>query len=351
MDYPFRLKGILYFPKLKHELDSIEGQVKLYNNQVFIADNLKEVIPEFLLLLKGTIDCPDLPLNVSRSFLQNDGYVTKISKYITKKVADKLTSLFKKTREDYEKFWEDISQFIKYGCMREKDFYDKVKDALLFKTTDGKTVTLEEYKENCKEKHENKVFYVTDPQQQAQYIKLFKDNGMEAVILDTRLDVPFVNFMESYNAGVTFARIDSAVTDMLKSDEEETLDTEALEKLFKETLGKDDLKIKVQKLVSADVSAMIEESEQSRRMQEMSIMYGMANMAMPSDETLVLNTGNNVVKLLLDIKDDSEKKEETQLLCKQIYDLAMMSHKPLNNEAMTEFIARSNKIMEMLAKK
>jgi molecular chaperone HtpG len=351
MDYPFRLKGILYFPKLKHELDSIEGQVKLYNNQVFIADNLKEVIPEFLLLLKGTIDCPDLPLNVSRSFLQNDGYVTKISKYITKKVADKLTSLFKKTREDYEKFWEDISQFIKYGCMREKDFYDKVKDALLFKTTDGKTVTLEEYKENCKEKHENKVFYVTDPQQQAQYIKLFKDNGMEAVILDTRLDVPFVNFMESYNEGVTFARIDSAVTDMLKSDEEETLDTEALEKLFKETLGKDDLKIKVQKLVSADVSAMIEESEQSRRMQEMSIMYGMANMAMPSDETLVLNTGNNVVKLLLDIKDDSEKKEETQLLCKQIYDLAMMSHKPLNNEAMTEFIARSNKIMEMLAKK
>jgi molecular chaperone HtpG len=351
MDYPFRLKGILYFPKLKHELDSIEGQVKLYNNQVFIADNLKEVIPEFLLLLKGTIDCPDLPLNVSRSFLQNDGYVTKISKYITKKVADKLTSLFKKTRADYEKFWEDISQFIKYGCMREKDFFDKVKDALLFKTTDGKMVTLEEYKEACKDKHENKVFYVTDPQQQAQYIKLFKDNGMEAVILDTRLDVPFVSFMESYSEGVTFARIDSAVTDMLKSDDEETLDTAALESLFKEKLGKDDLKIKIQKLVSSDVSAMIEESEQSRRMQEMSAMYGMSNMQMPSDETLVLNTGNAVVKLLLDIKDDESKADEIKLLCAQIYDLAMMSHKPLGNDAMTEFIARSNKIMQLLAER
>lgn len=351
MDYPFRLKGILYFPKLKHELESIEGQVKLYNNQVFIADNLKEVIPEFLLLLKGTIDCPDLPLNVSRSFLQNDGYVTKISKYITKKVADKLNSLFRKTREDYEKFWDDISQFIKYGCMREKDFFDKVKDSLLFKTTEGKFVTLEEYKDAYKDKHENKVFYVTDAQQQAQYIKLFKDNGMEAVILDTRLDVPFVSFMESYGGGVTFARIDSAVSDMLKSDDEETLDTAALEELFKTKLGKDDLKIKVQRLKTADVSAMVEESEQARRMQEMSAMYGMSNMAMPTDETLVLNTNNNVVKLLLDIKDNQDKAVETEILCKQIYDLAMMSHKPLDNDAMTEFISRSNKIMEMLANK
>jgi molecular chaperone HtpG len=351
MDYPFRLKGILYFPKLKHELESIEGQVKLYNNQVFIADNLKEVIPEFLLLLKGTIDCPDLPLNVSRSFLQNDGYVTKISKYITKKVADKLNSLFRKSRDEYEKFWDDISQFIKYGCMREKDFFDKVKDSLLFKTTEDKFVTLEEYKDNCKDKHENKVFYVTDPHQQAQYIKLFKDNGMEAVILDTRLDVPFVNFMESYSGGVTFARIDSSVTDMLKSDDEETLDTATLEALFKEKLGNNELKIKVQKLKTSDVSAMIEESEQARRMQEMSVMYGMSNLAMPSDETLVLNTGSNIVKLLLDIKDDASKSAETELLCKQIYDLAMMSHKPLTNEAMTEFIARSNKIMEMLAEK
>ncbi len=351
MDYPFRLKGILYFPKLKHELESIEGQVKLYNNQVFIADNLKEVIPEFLLLLKGTIDCPDLPLNVSRSFLQNDGYVTKMSKYITKKVADKLNSLFKKNRDEYAKFWDDISPFIKYGCMREHDFFDKVKESLLFKTTEGEYVTLQEYKDKAKDKHENKVFYVSDPQQQAQYIKMFKDEGMEAVILDTKLDVPFVSFMEAYGEGVRFERIDSAVTEMLKGEGEtdETQKTD-LEALFKENLGKENLSIKVENLKSEDVSAMIELSEQSRRMQEMSAMYGMGGMNMPADETLVLNANNNVVKLLLELKDKDDRKDDVQTVCKQIYDLAVMSHRALTNEEMTEFIARSNKILGIMAK-
>ena len=351
MDYPFRLKGILYFPKLKHELESIEGQVKLYNNQVFIADNLKEVIPEFLLLLKGTIDCPDLPLNVSRSFLQNDGYVTKMSKYITKKVADKLNSLFKKSRDEYAKFWDDISPFIKYGCMREHDFFDKVKESLLFKTTEGEYVTLEEYKDKAKEKHENKVFYVSDPQQQAQYIKMFKQEGMEAVILDTKLDTPFVSFMEAYGEGVRFERIDSAVTEMLKGEGETDENMQSsLEELFKANLGKDNLKIKVETLKSDEVSAVIELSEQSRRMQEMSVMYGMGNMNMPADETLVLNANNNVVKLLLELKDNADRKDDTEVICRQIYDLAVMSHRPLTNEEMTEFIGRSNKILAIMAK-
>lgn len=349
MDYPFRLKGILYFPKLKHELESIEGQVKLYNNQVFIADNLKEVIPEFLLLLKGTIDCPDLPLNVSRSFLQNDSYVTKMSKYITKKVADKLNSLFKKDRAEYEKFWEDISPFIKYGAMREHDFYEKIKDILLFRTTDGKYETLGEYTDNNKTKAENKVFYVNDVQQQAQYIKMFKDEGIEAVVLDTKLDIPYVSFLEAYSGGVRFARIDSEISDILKSDGEESIDKEALEEFFKSVLGKEDLKIRVEGLKDTDVSAMIELSEQSRRMQEMSVMYGMDSVPFSADETLVLNSNNNVVKLLINIKDS--RKDEADMICRHIYDLAVMSHKPLAMEAMTEFIARSNKIMELLAEK
>lgn len=351
MDYPFRLKGILYFPKLKHELESIEGQVKLYNNQVFIADNLKEVIPEFLLLLKGTIDCPDLPLNVSRSFLQNDGYVTKMSGYITKKVADKLNSLFKKEREEYAKFWDDISPFIKYGCMREHDFYDKVKGSLLFKTTENEYVTLEEYTEKCKDKHENKVFYVSNLQQQAQYVKMFKDNGMEAVVLDTKLDTPFISYLEAYSGGVTFARIDSAVSEMLKSGEENNEELQkGLEELFKAKLNKDSLKIKVESLNAENVSGVIELSEQSRRMQEMSAMYGMTGMNMPVDKTLVLNSKNKVVQLLMEIKDNQDKADDVTLVCQQIYDLAVMSHKPLSNEAMTGFIERSNKILEMIAK-
>ncbi len=353
MDYPFKLKGILYFPKLKHELDSIEGQVKLYNNQVFIADNLKEVIPEFLLLLKGTLDCPDLPLNVSRSFLQNDGYVTKMSKYITKKVADKLNSLFKKQREQFEGFWDDISQFIKYGCLREKDFYDKVKDSLLFKTINNKYVTLNEYLEQNKEHHENKVFYVTDENQQAQYIKMFKDNNMDAVILDTKLDNPYMSTLEMYNQGISFVRIDSDLSDTLKdsSKEEDKELNEALETLFKDNLNKgDNLKIKVENLKASDISGIIQLSEQARRMEEMAKMYGM-NMpfgAMPADETLILNSNNNVVKLLLKIKDNENKKEETNIICNQIYDLATMSHKHLDMNSMTNFIERSNKILEML---
>lgn len=353
MDYPFKLKGILYFPKLKHELDSIEGQVKLYNNQVFIADNLKEVTPEFLLLLKGTLDCPDLPLNVSRSFLQNDGYVTKMSKYITKKVADKLNSLFKKQREQFEGFWDDISQFIKYGCLREKDFYDKVKDSLLFKTINNKYVTLNEYLEQNKEHHENKVFYVTDENQQAQYIKMFKDNNMDAVILDTKLDNPYMSTLEMYNQGISFVRIDSDLSDTLKdsSKEEDKELNEALETLFKDNLNKgDNLKIKVENLKATDISGVIQLSEQARRMEEMAKMYGM-NMpfgAMPADETLILNSNNNVVKLLLKIKDDENKKEETNIICNQIYDLATMSHKHLDMNSMTNFIERSNKILEML---
>lgn len=349
MDYPFRLKGILYFPKLKHELESIEGRVKLYNNQVFIADNLKEVIPEFLLLLKGTIDCPDLPLNVSRSFLQNDGYVTKMSKYITKKVADKLNSLFKKSRDEYEGYWDDISPFIKYGAMREHDFYEKIKDSLLFKTAEGKYVTLKEYTDNNKDKAENKVFYATDMKQQAQYVKMFKDEGIDTVVLDTKLDVPYVSFLEAYSGGVRFERIDSAVSEMLKSDKDADVDTDALEKIFKEALDKEDMKIKTENLKSQDVSAVIELNEQSRRMQEMSAMYGMDNRSLPSDETLVLNANNSVVKLLLDMGDD--RKDDAKLICRQIYDLAKMSHSPLSQEAMTEFIARSNKIMELMAEK
>lgn len=353
MDYPFRLKGILYFPKLKHDLEAIEGQVKLYNNQVFIADNLKEVIPEFLLLLKGTIDCPDLPLNVSRSFLQNDGYVTKISKYIVKKVADKLNSLFKKNREEYAGFWDDINQFIKYGCLRENEFYDKIKDSLLYKTTEGEYVTLSEYMDKNKEKCGNKVFYVSDVNQQAQYIKLFKDNGMEAVELTTRLDVPFISYIEAYGgAGVTFTRIDSAA-DMLKKQDGEALgedETKKLTDLFKDSLGKE-IKLKAEPLMAEDVSAVVELSEQSRRMQEMSAMYGMDTSSFPSDETLVLNTDNNVVKLLLNLKDDEGKKEETKLICQQVYDLANMSNKTLSAEEMTAFISRSNKILELLAEK
>lgn len=351
MDYPFRLKGILYFPKLKHELDSIEGQVKLYNNQVFIADNIKEVIPEFLLLLKGTIDCPDLPLNVSRSFLQNDGYVTKMSSYITKKVADKLNSLFKKSRDEYEKFWDDISQFIKYGCLREKDFYDKVKDSLLFKTTKGDYTTLQEYLDRNKEKHENKVFYVTNEQQQAQYIKMFNDNDMEAVILDTRLDNPYISTLEMYNSGVSFARIDADIADTLKNGEENKEESEKLEALFKENLKKEDLKIKVEGLKAEQISGIIQLSEQERRMQEMGSLYGMNFGMMPAEEMLILNSNNNVVKLLLEIKDNEDRKEDVSMICEQIYDLAMMSHKPLGMEAMTKFIERSNKILAMVAEK
>ncbi len=359
MDYPFRLKGILYFPKLKHELDSIEGQVKLYNNQVFIADNIKEVIPEFLLLLKGTIDCPDLPLNVSRSFLQNDGYVTKMSGYITKKVADKLNELFKKEREEYEKFWDNIAQFIKYGCIKDKDFYDKIKESLLFKTTKDDYVTLSEYLDRNKEKHENKVFYVTDEKQQAQYVKMFNDNSMEAVILDTRLDNPYISVLEMYNNEVRFERIDADIESSLKdkdenenedSSEEDNKNNESLEKLFRDMTGVENLKVKAESLKSNQVSGIIQISEQARRMSEMSSIYGMSFGDMPIEQTLILNKNNDVVKLLLSIKDDDGRKDDIELVCKQIYDLASMSNKPLDMKEMTNFIERSNKILELALK-
>jgi len=353
MDYPFRLKGILYFPKLKHELESIEGQVKLFSNQVYIADNIKEVIPEFLLLLKGVIDCPDLPLNVSRSFLQNDGYVAKISSYITKKVADKLTGLFKNEREQYDKYWDDISPFIKYGCIREKDFYDKVKAAVLYKTAADTHVTLEEYLAANEPKIGKKVFYVSNRQQQAQYIRLLAEQGVDAAILDTRLDNPFMSYIESYEEGVSFARIDSDLSDVLKNeDAADERDVEALTALFKKTLANDDLKIKVENLKTDDVPAVILLSEQSRRMQEMSSMFGgMGTMPdmFQNEETLVLNRTNALVGKMIDIAADENRAEDAALICAQLYDLAMMSHKPLASDAMNAFVARSAKILARIA--
>ncbi len=349
MDYPFRLKGILYFPKLKHELESIEGQVKLYNNQVFIADNIKEVIPEFLLLLKGTIDCPDLPLNVSRSFLQNDGYVTKMSSYITKKVADKLNSMFKKDRETYNKYWDDISPFIKYGVIREKDFYDKLKDSLIFKTTTGTYLSVSEYLENNGEKTDKKIFYSNNDKQQAQYIKMYGDMGIETVLLTTKIDNPFISYLESYGSEVKFKRIDSDLTDTLKGedkvDEEFAKDLAAI---FTKVLDNDKLKIEVENLKDESISAIILLSEEARRMQEMSEMFGGAMMGMPNmggnSETLILNKNNNLVNHLMTIKDD-EGNEDIAIICEHLYDLAMMSHKPLDVVAMNKFVARTNMLL------
>ena len=367
MDYPFRLKGILYFPKLKHELESIEGQVKLYSNQVYIADNIKEVIPEFLLLLKGVLDCPDLPLNVSRSFLQNDGYVSKMSGYITKKVADKLTGLFKNEREQYDKYWDDISPFIKYGCIREQDFYEKVKTAVLYKTTEDAFLTLEEYLAANEPKIGRKVFYVSNRQQQAQYVRLLTAQGVDAVVLDTRLDNPFMSYIESYEMGkngengeegsepLTFARIDSDLSDVLKDEAQETNEAEAetLSALFKKALGNEELAVKVESLKSDDVPAVILLSEQSRRMQEMSKMFGggvgMGDM-FKDEQTLVLNRANGLVSTLLGMADDEARGDDATMICEQLYDLAMMSHKPLESEAMNAFIMRSAKILARIAK-
>lgn len=356
MDYPFNLKGILYFPKLKHEFETNEGQIKLFYNQVFVADNIKEVIPEFLMLLKGVLDCPDLPLNVSRSFLQNDGYVSKISTHITKKVADKLTALFENERDNYNKYWDDINPFVKYGCLREAKFFDKVKDIVIYKTTQGDYVTLKDYLERNKSKHENKVFYVTDERQQSQYIKIFKENEMEAIILNTMIDNHFISFLETKENEVKFTRIDADLSDNLKETANEN-ETEAkdigekLEKLFKDNLNNDKLKIQVEALKSASVPGMILLSEQSRRMQEMSRMFGGMNMmGMFADEvTLILNRNNNLIQALLKISDSDERKEDVKMICEQVHDLAMMSHKPLEPEAMNRFIERSNQILSRLA--
>lgn len=356
MDYPFNLKGILYFPKLKHEFETMEGQIKLYYNQVFVADNIKEVIPEFLMLLKGVLDCPDLPLNVSRSFLQNDGYVNKISGHITKKVADKLTSVYENDRENFNKYWDDINPFVKYGCIREAKFYDRVKDIVIYKTTNGDYVSQNEYLEHNKEKNENKVFYVSDERQQAQYIKLFKDNGMEAVILSTMIDNHFISFLESKQTEVKFLRIDSDLSESLKEKEENVDEAaskelqESFEKLFKDALGNEKLKLKVESLKAAGVPGMILLDEHSRRMQEMSQRFGGFDMGhmFGNEETLVLNKNNDLIKKVINLKDKDDRKDEVKLICEHIYDLAMMSHKQLSAEAMTKFIERSNMLLTRL---
>lgn len=399
MDYPFNLKGILYFPKINTEYDSIEGTIKLYNNQVFIADNIKEVIPEFLMLLKGVIDCPDLPLNVSRSALQNDGFVKKISEYITKKVADKLIGMCKTEKESYEKYWDDISPFIKYGCLRDEKFCDKMNDYILFKNLDHKYLTLPECLK--KEEEENKqdensaeaggqkedpsaekvevenadgtsatedeeeekdtrkpIYYVTDEQQQSQYINLFKEQGMDAVILDHNIDSSFITQLERRNEKYKFLRIDADVTDSLKEDGEEEdspalkEEADALTEVFRKAVGNDKLAVKVEKLKNENISSMITLSEEGRRMQDMMKMYSMGGMGgmdpsmFGGDTTLILNANNALVKYIFENKDS----EHVPTFCQQLYDLAMISNQPLAPEAMTKFIARSNEIMMLLAK-
>ena len=387
MDYPFNLKGILYFPKINTEYDSIEGTIKLYNNQVFIADNIKEVIPEFLMLLKGVIDCPDLPLNVSRSALQNDGFVKKISEYITKKVADKLIGMCKTEKENYEKYWDDISPFIKYGCLKDQKFREKMTDYLIFKDLDGKYITLPDYIEEAKknepakeetesteaksdetadaengadadnadkEEEPTTVYYATDLQQQSQYVNLFKEQGLNAVVLTHTIDQPFISQLEQGDLKVKFLRIDADLTDTMKDEEDEdTLkaQTDALSEIFKRALGKDQLEVKVQKLKNEKISSMITLSEEMRRMQDMMKMYSMGGMDMGmgglgGGETLVLNSSNALVQYILEHKDG----ENVDMFCKQLYDLAMLAHKPLAADEMTEFVARSNEIMMLLAK-
>ncbi|AKL97254.1 chaperone protein HtpG [Clostridium aceticum] len=355
MDYPFNLKGILYFPKLNTEFDTMEGRIKLYNNQVFVADNIKEVIPEFLLLLKGVIDCPDLPLNVSRSFLQNDGFTRKISDYITKKVADKLNSLFKSGREGFEKFWEDISPFIKYGILKDTKFYDKVESIILYKTTKQQYVTLEEYLENYGEKTNKQIYYVSDDVQQAQYIKMLQEHDLEAVILDHNIDSAFISHMEMKKNEISFKRVDSNVTELMKdkdqaADEEvSTKETEALTKVFNKILNKEDCKIQLESLKSQEVAGMIILAEESRRMQEMMKRYSMGGFnpnTIPTEEILVLNKKHPLVQYIL--KHAEEETEILNFIVHQVYDLAVMSHKPLSPEAMGNFIKRSNEIMKRL---
>ncbi len=367
MDYPFNLKGILYFPKINTEYDSIEGTIKLYNNQVFIADNIKEVIPEFLMLLKGVIDCPDIPLNVSRSALQNDGFVKKISDYISKKVADKLSGMYKVERENYEKCWDDICPFIKFGCLKDTKFRDKMKDYIIYKNLEGKYITLPEYLENAKveepeaadvvenesedggEKQEPKavVYYVTDEKQQSQYINMFKEAGLDALIMTHNIDQPFITQLEQDNDNARFQRIDADLTDTFKeevSEEELAAEKEALTELFRKALAKEKLDVKVEKLKNNNVSAVITLSEESRRMQDMMKMYGMSGMDFGGEETLVLNANHSLVKYVF----ANPEGENTQMFCQQLYDLAMLAHKPLEPEALTRFMERSNQIMNLL---
>lgn len=405
MDYPFNLKGILYFPKVNTEYDNLEGVIKLYNNQVFIADNIKEVIPEFLMLLKGVIDCPDLPLNVSRSALQNDGFVKKISDYITKKVADKLSGMYKVERENYEKYWEDISPFIKYGCLKDDKFREKMSEFIIFKNLEDKYITLPEYVEAAEkadgendaesdaddvevvdengntidepaseggdddsndadvvddedndgideEEEKTTVYYVTDMQQQSQYINLFKEQGIDAVILTHSIDQPFISQLEQGDLKVKFMRIDSDLTETVSDDtdkEELKSQTDALSEIFKKALGKEQLEVKVEKFKNDNISSMMTLPEETRRMQDMMRMYSAGGNGMDmgmfgGGETLVLNSGNKLVQYILDNKDG----ENVDMFCKQLYDLAMIAHKPLPAEQMTEFVSRSNEIMMLL---
>ena len=383
MDYPFNLKGILYFPKINTEYDSIEGTIKLYNNQVFIADNIKEVIPEFLMVLKGVIDCPDLPLNVSRSALQNDGFVTKVADYISKKVADKLNGMFKTDRENYEKYWDDISPFVKFGCLKDEKFGNKIKDSVLYKDLEHKYMTLEEFKkhinpetavdengenveaevvteeaaseENAEEKKQTTIYYVSDEQQQSQYINMFKELDQDAVILTHNIDSAFITFMEQKDEAIRFQRIDAEVHDSMKEDLSET-EKEAFEKnaesiveIFKKELENENLEVKVENLKNESIASMAVLSEQERRMEEMMRMYGMSGMdasMFGSHATLVLNANHPLVKYIADNKEN----DNVKLICKQLYDLAMLAHKPLNPEEMTAFVQRSNEIMMLLTK-
>lgn len=349
MDYPFNLKGILYFPKLGNNFDTLEGQIKLFNNQVFVADNLKEVIPEFLMLLKGVIDCPDLPLNVSRSMLQNDGFVKKISDYISKKVADKLTGLFKTERTDFEKYWDDIHPFIKYGAIKEAKFNDKVKDVLMFKLTDDQYVTAEEYIQRHEGKLDKEVYYTTDKVQQAQYIQNFKDLGVEVAILDHPIDSAFISHMEAASEEIKYKRVDSNISDMLKeADETDYKETEEkLVEVFKRSTGLENIKVKIETLKNEDLAGMIILSEESRRMQDMMKQYGGMGMdasMFPSDETLVLNKNNPLVNYTLENLDGDE--DTMNLVTEQIYDLAVLTHRPLTAEGMMKFVKRSNDILK-----
>ena len=354
MDYPFNLKGILYFPKINMEYDSLEGTIKLYNNQGFIADNIKEVIPEFLMLLKGVIDCPDLPLNVSRSALQNDGFVKKISDYITKKVADKLSGMCKTDRENYEKYWDDIAPFIKYGYIKDEKFAEKMGDYILYKNLEGKYLTLNDCLEENKEKHENTIFYVTNEKEQSQYINMFKEEGIDAVIMPAAIDNPFISHVEQKHEGLKFLRIDTDLNasfkEEVKEDDEAFKKTsEELTEVFKKALNNDKLDIKVEKMKNASVASMITVSEETRRMQDMMKMYSMGGMDMSAfgatGETLVLNANHPLVKYVLEHKDG----ENTAKICEQLYDLASLAHGQLSPERMTGFVNRSNDIMMIMA--
>ena len=350
MDYPFNLKGILYFPKINLEFESAEGVIKLYNNQVFVADNIKEVIPEFLMLLKGVIDCPDLPLNVSRSALQNDGFVRKISDYITKKVADKLSGMCKTEKESYEKYWDDISPFIKFGCLKDEKFCEKMNDYVLFKNLEGKYLTLPEYRKNEDDSLKEKIFYVKDEVEQGQYIKMFKDAGLDAVILDNKIDQAFISQLEQKNDGLKFLSIDSDLSETFKEEDADEETVNKLSEIFKKALNNESLTIKVEKLKDAEISSMITINEESKRMMDMMKMYAMNGfdpaMMGGSGDTLVLNANNSLVQYILNNPDS----ENINIFCEQLYDLALVGHGSLSPEQMTVFIARSNKIMSLLAK-